>query len=290
MNIKNYKIKQINYCLNCDYNCEFVCPVFNLTNNQALSPKNKAIQALTNIKNWDFSENTNLYACINCQSCKHYCPHGNNISEILEYSKEKVISTENANSRILDFEYDFYRNEKLEALGDFEKNIPDFLTFYNLGFRDEAITELKSYLRNIKANKLVINDISFLHIIKKLKPYLLNIKLPKFKYILDMIKDFKKVDKALFISPNFYQNRDLFKKFASKVYLSDDLIGIESILGSGLEITRPDISEKFYNDLLEEAKRQKIDNIFILAKVPEFEFDGNIINVLELSIDIDKLN
>jgi len=285
MNIKNYKIKQINYCIDCEYNCEVVCPIFNITNNISLSPKNKAINALNNIKTWDFSNNTDLYACVNCQSCKHYCPHKNNISELLEYAKEKVITTENANDKVLDFEYDFYKNENLKPLEDFEKNIPDFLTFYNLGFRDEAITELKTYLRNINANKIIVNDISFLYVVKKFKSYLSNIKLPKFKYILDAIKGFKKVDKALFITASFYEDRDVFKKYASEVYLTVDLIGIEPILGSGLEITRPEISEMFYKELFIEAEKQKIDTVFILGEIPKVDFDGNIINVLELVLD-----
>ena len=72
----------------------------------------------------------------------------------------------------------------------------------------------------------------------------------QFKYILDELKEFKKVDKALFITPNFYQDREVFEKYATNVYLSIDLIGIEPILGAGLEITRPEISEKFYEDCI----------------------------------------
>jgi len=183
MNIKNYKIQQLNYCINCDYNCETVCPVFQLTKNKALTPKNKAIKALSCIKSWNFNENIDIYACINCNNCKNYCPHKNDISEVLEYAKEKTISSNNAIKEIMEFEEYFYKKLK----------ISDFLKFYNLGFRDETITELKSFFRNIKKNEIIIDDMSFIFIVNKLKPFLNNIKLAKIKYDFNKKPDYKKI-------------------------------------------------------------------------------------------------
>jgi heterodisulfide reductase subunit C len=183
MNIKNYKIERLNYCINCEYDCESVCPVYKITNNESLTPKNKAIKALNSIKHWDFSDNADLYACINCNNCKNYCPHKNDVSEVLSYAKEKIISTDNAKDEILKFEENFY--EKLDLIEIIElenmvklKNLPDFLAFYNLGFRDETITELKILFRKIEHNTVIVEDISFIYLLKKLNNSLKDIKIP----------------------------------------------------------------------------------------------------------------
>jgi len=219
MNIKNYKIEQINYCINCDYNCESVCPIFNLTQNTSLTPKNKGIKALNSIKTFDFSDNQIFYACINCNHCKNYCPHKNDISEVLEYAKEKTITTSAASNEILNFEEKFYKdidkvkfNKVKKKL--FIKKLPDFLAFYNLGFRDETITELKDFFRKIKSSsslnsqEIIVEDMSFIFIVKKLKAYLTNVKIPKITYNFEKKPDFNKIlNSGLEISlPDLYKN------------------------------------------------------------------------------------
>jgi len=183
MNIKNYKIKRLNYCKICEYDCESVCPVYKVTKNNKLTPKNKAIKALNSIKEWNFSDNIDFYACINCNNCKNYCPHKNNVSEVLEYVKEKTIISENTSSKILKFEEDFYKklgnikfipkNNKILV-----KNLPSFLAFYNLGFRDETVTELKTFFKSIKHKNIIIEDLSFIYIVNKLSFFLKAIKIP----------------------------------------------------------------------------------------------------------------
>ncbi len=198
MNIKNYKIDRLNYCKYCDYNCEIVCPIYKLTKNKELNPKNKAIKALYSIKSWDFSDNIDFYACINCNNCTNYCPHKAPISEVLNYAKEKTITSNNANNKILKFEEDFYINlEKIVFLNTDNhiiiKNIPDFLSFYNIGFRDETITELKTLLRNIDSEKVFIEDISFIYLVNQLKNYLNKIKIPDFLFYSHKKEDYIKI-------------------------------------------------------------------------------------------------
>ncbi len=187
MNIKHYEIDKLNYCKVCNYNCEIVCPVYKATKDNELTPKNKAVKALKSLKEWNFSDNNDFYACINCKNCTAYCMHKNEVAEVLSYAREKTLISNNASRKIYEFEEDFYNKvEKIKFIQENNitkiKNIPDFLTFYNIGFRDETITELKAFLRNIKTEKAFIDDISIVYLINNLKKYFKKIKTPEFLF------------------------------------------------------------------------------------------------------------
>ena len=198
MNIKHYKIDRLNYCKFCNYNCETVCPVYKITKNKDFTPKNKAIKSLNSIKEWDFSDNVYFYACINCNNCTRYCPHENPIAEVLDYAKEKIIINENATNKINKFEEEFYyklENIKFSKKKDvlFIKNLPNFLTFYNIGFRDETITEIKTLLRKIDTQKVFVEDIAFIYLLNIVKKHLKKVKIPKFIYTPPKKEDYIKI-------------------------------------------------------------------------------------------------